>query len=39
VAKVEPLTLAQLEGAVGAAVAAVRRGELQPKMPSSGSTS
>ena len=39
VAKVEALTLAQLEGAVGAAVAAVRRGELQPKMTSSGSTS
>jgi hypothetical protein len=36
VRNVEPLTLAQLEGAVGAAVAAVRRGELKPKLPSSG---
>jgi hypothetical protein len=36
VRRVEPLTLAQLEGTVGAAVAAVRRGELKPKMPSSG---
>ena len=36
VRKVEPLTLAQLEGAVGAAVAAVRRGELRPKVLSAG---
>jgi hypothetical protein len=36
VRKVEPLTLAQLEGAVGTAVAAVRRGELQPKVLSAG---
>jgi hypothetical protein len=36
VRRVEPLTLAQLEGAVGAAVTAVRRGELQPKLPSAG---
>lgn len=34
VRNVEPLTLTQLEGAVGAAVAAVRRGELKPKVPS-----
>jgi hypothetical protein len=31
---VESLTVAQLEKAVGDAVAAVRRGELKPKMPS-----
>jgi hypothetical protein len=34
VRNVEALTLVQLEGAVGAAVAAVRRGELKPKLPS-----
>ncbi len=33
---VEALTVAQLEGAVGAAVAAVRRGELKAKVPSAG---
>jgi hypothetical protein len=33
---VEAMTVAQLEGAVSAAVAAVRRGELKPKMPSAG---
>jgi hypothetical protein len=33
---VETMTVAQLEGAVGAAVAAVRRGELKPKQLSAG---
>jgi hypothetical protein len=36
VRRVEALTVAQLEEAVGAAVAAVERGELQSKMPSAG---
>jgi hypothetical protein len=33
---VEAMTVTELEEAVGAAVAAVRRGELKPKMPSAG---
>ena len=33
---VEPMTVAQLQGAVADAAAAVRRGELKPKRPSGG---